>query len=76
MNNKPLNGDERLDDVFSLEKNKLILLASEDYIIFLLITYWRVWLFRNSRKTMSNKLKNLSFKKITPFGVIFSFFFF
>ena len=36
MNNKPLNGDERLDDVFSLEKNKLILLASEDYIIFFL----------------------------------------
>ena len=34
MNNKPLNGDERLDDIFSLEKNKLILLASEDYIIF------------------------------------------
>ena len=56
MNNKPLNGDERLDDVFSLEKNKLILLASEDYIIFS-ITYWRVWLFRNSRKTMSNKIQ-------------------
>ena len=34
MDNKPLNGDERLDDIFSLEKNKLILLASEDYIIF------------------------------------------
>ena len=40
MNNKPLNGDERLDDVFSLD----------------LITYWRVWLFRKSRNTMSNKI--------------------